>query len=135
MIEHLDRFKEAEHIYRKVIAMRMRVLGPAHSETLVAQHNLSNCLRGQERPAKAASIMREVVAGRTETFGASSDEVIRTRHELACALAHSKQYPEAADELRATMAVARIALPSGHQTRKTISRTLSKILPRANGLK
>ncbi len=44
---------EAETIYREVLALREKVLGPEHPDTLSTRHNLAGALIDQGRPAEA----------------------------------------------------------------------------------
>ena len=54
-------YSDAEQLYRSVIAVRSRVLGPEHPDTLASRHRLIYVLNEEEKHAEAESEARQVI--------------------------------------------------------------------------
>ena len=91
----LGRAREAEAIYRDVLARRIRVLGDSHPDTLASRHELAWVAASQGRWVEAETGYRDVLAARQRVHGAEHPGTLVTQHELAWAIANQGRYQEA----------------------------------------
>ena len=89
------KYGDAENLYRSVIEMRSRVLGPEHPDTLASRHRLVYALNEEEKHAEAESEAREVVELREKILGFEHPDTLLSRYNLASALYHEGKYAEA----------------------------------------
>jgi tetratricopeptide (TPR) repeat protein len=87
--------REAEAIYRDVLARRIRVLGDSHPDTLTSRHELAWVAASQGRWAEAETGYRDVLAARQRVHGPEHPGTLVTQHELAWAIANQGRYQEA----------------------------------------
>ena len=71
-----SRYELADKRYTEVIAIRERVLGPDHPDTLKSMSFLAEVLFREGKYARADSILRRVIDGSEKLFGAQSDETL-----------------------------------------------------------
>jgi hypothetical protein len=62
-LHRLSRFKEAEDMYRDIIARKLRVQGPGHPSTAQTRYAYARMLQSQERFAEAEAQLIEADAG------------------------------------------------------------------------
>jgi len=86
---HPSRTEEAEKIEREVLAVRKRVLGAEHPDTLTAAGNLAASLSDQGKYDEAEKIEREVLAVRKRVLGADHPETLTTAGDLGAPSAAS----------------------------------------------
>lgn len=89
------KYRESETLFRQVIELRTRILGPGHPETLTARHRLIYVLDQEEKHAEAETEARQVVAMRERILGFEHPDTLLSRYNLASALYHAGKYPEA----------------------------------------
>ncbi len=89
------KFVEAEKLFRSVIEVRSRVLGPEHPETLASRHRLIYALNEEEKHADAEAEARAVAALRDKILGSEHPDTLLSRCNLANALYHEGTYAEA----------------------------------------
>ena len=88
-------YGDAEKLYRSVIAIRSRVLGPEHPDTLASRHRLIYALNEEEKHAEAEAEARQVVTLREKILGFEHPDTLLSRYNLASALYHEGKYAEA----------------------------------------
>ncbi len=81
------RFSDAEPLFRNVIEIRARVLGPEDPDTLNSLHSLIHALNRQSKYAEAATEARQVIKLCEKAFGPEHPDTIASRLNLADALA------------------------------------------------
>jgi len=89
------KYADAEKLYRSVIEMRSRVLGPEHPDTLASRHRLIYVLNEEEKHAEAEAEARQVVELREKILGFEHPDTLLSRYNLASALYHEGKYAEA----------------------------------------
>jgi tetratricopeptide (TPR) repeat protein/tRNA A-37 threonylcarbamoyl transferase component Bud32 len=88
-------YGDAEQLYRNVITIRSRVLGPEHPDTLASRHRLIYVLNEEEKHAEAEAEARQVVTLRAKILGFEHPDTLLSRYNLASALYHEGKYTEA----------------------------------------
>ena len=110
---HLHRPAEAEPVFRDVLAREVRVLGPEHADTLVAQTQLGESLIDLERYPEAEKILRATAESLGKVLGPEHRYTTGTWLDYARAACHG------ADPVAGLAAAQRVAdiraktLPSG----------------------
>ncbi len=89
------KYGEAEKLFRSVIEVRSRILGPEHPETLASRHRLIYALNEEEKHAEAVAEARAVAALRDKILGSEHPDTLLSRCNLANALYHEAAYAEA----------------------------------------
>lgn len=89
------KYGEAEKLFRTVIEVRSRVLGPEHPDTLASRHRLIYALNEEEKHAEAEAEARQVVALREKILGSEHPDTLLSCYNLANALYHGGKTPEA----------------------------------------
>lgn len=87
--------REAETVYRTVLAARERLVGPEDPDTLWTCHELAWLAASEGRWAKAEQMYRDVLAVWIRTRGYEHPDTLMTRHELAWAIANQGRGQEA----------------------------------------
>jgi tetratricopeptide (TPR) repeat protein/tRNA A-37 threonylcarbamoyl transferase component Bud32 len=72
-------FSDAETLYRRVIELRTRVLGPEHPDTLASRHRLIYALNEEEEHDKAIAEARQVVTLREKILGYEHPDTLLSR--------------------------------------------------------
>ena len=89
------KYGDAEELYRSVIEIRSRVLGPEHPETLASRNRLIYALNEEEKHAEAEAEARQVVKLREKILGFEHPDTLLSRYNLASALYHEGKFAEA----------------------------------------
>ncbi len=89
------KYGDAEKLYRSVIEIRTRVLGPENPDTLASRHRLVYVLNEEEKHAEAEAEARQVVELREKILGFEHPDTLLSRYNLASALYHEGKYVEA----------------------------------------
>lgn len=92
------KYAEAEQMQRAVLAVRHRVLGAEHPDTLTTARNLASCFFEQKKYAEAASMMRGVLAVQQGLLGEDHPETLATARCLAKFVRKQEKHAEA-DEI------------------------------------
>ena len=74
---------EAEPLCRQLFAIRQRVLGEDHPDTVNALHTLASLLHNQDRDAEAEPLYRQVLAIRQRVLGERHPDTDGARAALA----------------------------------------------------
>ncbi len=106
--------REAEAIYRNVLAARDRMLGPDDPESLCTRHELAWLAACEGRWCEAETAYREVLDARHHTLGYEHADTLMTRHELAWAIANQGRGAEAEQLLIGVLAGRRRVLGEEH---------------------
>jgi tetratricopeptide (TPR) repeat protein len=86
---------EAEKLFRSLIELRARVLGPEHPDTLDRRHRLIYVLNRQTKFAEAEAEARDVLRLREKTLGPEHIDTNISRYYLAAALMNRGKDAEA----------------------------------------
>ena len=95
-----DKYAESEKEARKVIAIRERVLGPEHSDTLQARVDLANQLLLLGREPEVEKEFRAILAIRERVLGPEHGDVAWACYRLACSLHKQGKLMEALPLIR-----------------------------------
>ena len=90
---------------RAVLAIRERVFGAEHPETLSIRNSVASALSLQGKHAEAEQEYRAVLAIQERVLGAEHPETLRSRNYVAIALGGQRKYAEAEKEHRAVLAI------------------------------
>lgn len=108
--EHL----ESKTVYREVLAVEERVLGPDQPDILTIRYAIARMAAAQGRYDEAESAYREVHAVEEDTLGADHPDTLTTRHWVA-RMAHAQGRHEEAEELfRQVLALREKVLGTSH---------------------
>jgi tetratricopeptide (TPR) repeat protein len=98
------KYGEAETMYREVLAVRHRVLGSEHPDTLNSANNLAFALKYQGKYGEAETMYRETLAVQQRVLGSEHPHTLNSANNLAFALntkaSTAKQRPCSARRLR-----------------------------------
>ncbi|KAL9629480.1 MAG: hypothetical protein Q9164_006864 [Protoblastenia rupestris] len=96
-------YKEAERIYRQVLALRNETLGQEHPDTLGSMNNLASVLTSQCKNQEAEQLNRQVFILRDKILGPQHPETLGTLNNLAVVLKNQARYDEAEHIYRQTL--------------------------------
>ena len=95
----------AEHLFRVLVDWRQESLGPEHSDTLSARHNLARAVKDQGRASEAEEMIRALLSLREKVEGVERVYTLKTRHELASTIQDQGRVAEAEEMFRALLPV------------------------------
>jgi len=101
----LGRYDDAFAQLQQALAIRERVLGPEHADTLESLHDLGGVLLALDRGAEAEPLLRRSYEGRRAQFGDEAPDTIATLSSYAIALRKTGRPGEAEVLLRRLLAV------------------------------
>ncbi len=107
------RFRDAERVYRQVVAARERVLGPDHDATTATLQNLGTLLLATNRAAEARDVLSDCLE-RTRRGGAGATVTLQVADNLAEAWRDLGDLPRAAAMHRETLAACEQHLGPDH---------------------
>jgi CHAT domain-containing protein len=113
-LEAADKHVEAEPLYRKVLAIRRKVLGEDHPDTGTSYHNLAANLHDQGKLAEAVPLYRTALAIRRKTIGEEHADTALTCNHLALALDEQGKSVQAEPLYRQALAIRRKVLGEDH---------------------
>jgi hypothetical protein len=99
------KYAKAETIFRELLAVQQRVLGPEHPSTLGAANNLANALHEQGKYAEAEAMLRKTLAVQQRVMGREHPETLMAASNLANTLKAQDKYVEAETISRELLAV------------------------------
>ncbi|KAF2198551.1 hypothetical protein GQ43DRAFT_434174 [Delitschia confertaspora ATCC 74209] len=82
----LERYKTAEKMFQETLALREKILGKEHPETLTTMNSLALTLSDQEKYAEAEKMHRETLAPGEKVSGKERPETLTTMNNLALTL-------------------------------------------------
>jgi tetratricopeptide (TPR) repeat protein len=106
---------KAEVLYRKVLRIERRVLGPEHQNTLSTAGQVMAQLGNQRKFAEAENIGREVLAVGRRVMGLEHPATLSTAMNLASALDEQGKHAEAERMYREVLEIQRRVLGPEHQ--------------------
>ena len=105
---------EAENLWRAALAIRERVLGAEHPDTLSSRMNLALVLLAQGTNPEAQKELRAVLAIRERVLGAEHPDTLMSRNCLALTLQFQGKHAEVEKEHRAVLAIQERVLGAEH---------------------
>ena len=99
------KYAVAEQEHRAVLAIRERVLGAEHPDTLRIRNSLASALQIQGKYAEAEQEHRAVLAIQERVLGAEHPDTLKSRNRAALALGAQGKHAEAEKEHRALLAI------------------------------
>jgi Tetratricopeptide repeat/NB-ARC domain len=118
---------------RKVLAVRLRVLGPDDPSTLATRHSLAVEMAAQGDHAAAEAEFRDVLAAELRVLGPDDPATLTTRHEIAIAMATQGDHAAAEAEFRDVLA-ARLRVQGPDHQHTLITRTRIAVEMAAQGV-
>lgn len=109
-----QKYKAAENMHRKTLALRQRVLGEEHTDTLMSMNRLGQALYMQQRHEAAEEMHRKTLALRQHVLGEEHIDTLNSMHNLATTLYEQKQYKAAEDIYRKNLALQQRVLGKEH---------------------
>ncbi|MGE3172115.1 MAG: tetratricopeptide repeat protein [Planctomycetota bacterium] len=113
-LDALERWEEAEALFRDVLARQSAALGAMHDDVLTTTNNLAILLLDRERPDEAIPMFERLLAAQSARHPDDHPKVMVTRTMLAKAYGMQGRHEEALPLLQATLAQKRRVLPEGH---------------------
>ena len=114
ILDKQGQFAETEKVLREAIAVRERVLGAEHPDTLKSRNSLAGALFGQGKYPEAEKLYREVAAIDARVLGAEYRETLTSRNNLAETLRLEGRYADAEKENREILAIRERLLGAEH---------------------
>ena len=93
-------YSQAEEVERKIVTLRLRVLGADNLSTLAARHALAYEMAERGDHAGAEAEYRDILAVSLRVLGAHHPDTLDTRHELAYEMAERRDHAGAEAEYR-----------------------------------
>jgi tetratricopeptide (TPR) repeat protein len=114
--------RQAEELYRLLLADQEQILGSGHPDYLTTSDQLGRMILYQGRYADAERIWRQVLSGRRQNGGDDHSDTLRTRQNLARAIGAQRRYAEAEQLFRQVLASRQRILGDRHpETLDTLS--------------
>ena len=122
------RFAEAEPLFRRVLAIRERALGPEHPDTARSLNNLAEVLREQGRYADVEPLLRRALAIDEKALGPEHPGTARGLTNLASLFEQQDRYAEAEPLYRRALAIDDKTLGPEHADTATSLNNLAEVL-------
>lgn len=116
--------RQAETLYRNVLAIELKSFGPNHPELASTYTNLAVTLSNQNRNAEAEEYFREAVILKERSLGTGHLDIAVERSNLALILQKQGKYSDAADQCRQALEIRERALGPDHLV---VSRSLANL--------
>ncbi|HYV20039.1 MAG TPA: serine/threonine-protein kinase [Verrucomicrobiae bacterium] len=121
------RMQEAEPYYREALEKSRRVLGEEHPDTLIAISNMGFLLRAEGKLDEAELYYREALTKYRRVLGAEHPDTLISIDNLGSLLTAQGKHAAAEALLLSEAAVAAATLPTGHEVRVRLTRTITKL--------
>jgi hypothetical protein len=115
-------------MYREVLVVQRRTLGPEHPDTSTTVASLANTLARQGKYGEAETMLREVLAIKRRLFGPEHPETLATAGDLAITLKSQGEHTEAETLNRETLVIERRVLGAEHLATLTTATNLASTL-------
>jgi tetratricopeptide (TPR) repeat protein len=92
---HEGRHQKAEECFLRAVAIRERILGADHGETLLTQTSLAWTLQRQGKYPEAENIYRKTLGAMVKVFGPAHRETLVAQNAFAIVLTDQGRYVEA----------------------------------------
>jgi tetratricopeptide (TPR) repeat protein len=107
-------YTQARNLYSEVFAVRSRLFGPDHEETLNSRYGIARMTAGQGRYGEAEAAYRDVLASRERVLGPGHPDTLNARYGIARMAAAQGRYREAEQVYRAILADGERTMGPGH---------------------
>jgi tetratricopeptide (TPR) repeat protein len=124
---HSGDFAQGEPAARKAVAIRIRINGTLHIETLAAKGALAMVLRRCRKLEEARCVCVDVVEGRTQLLGADHFETFTAWSNLASCLYDLRKFDEARPILLKVIVFSKRFYGSSHQNTLKVMNTLALV--------
>ena len=125
---HAGKYTEAEQMFREVHGIGMRLLGPAHPDTMDSACEIAACLLRQGKYAHAEQLNRQVLAFYTRVLGPEDQTTLVSANNLASCLNGRLKHAEAEQICREVLAVRKRVLGLEHRDTLTSAGNLTSYL-------
>ena len=102
-LTHHGRYKEAEHVGRRLVEQGTEKLGLEHTDTLTYENLLAGSLFYQGKNDEAMMFLRHVLEGREKLLGPMHQESVESLNNLAIVLGSLGKHGEAEEMLRSVI--------------------------------
>jgi serine/threonine-protein kinase len=133
-LEQESAWQEAESLYVEEIAIRQKLLGPAHQETVAAVNNLAIVRYRMRDLSGAEAAMRDAVPGFEAILGPEHQSTILALNNLGAILSDEGHYVEADSALRLALERARRSQGERSPVLGMVMRNLGVLLGRRGDL-
>ncbi len=111
---NLGLYGRAQVLLTQAVAIRRRLLGASHPQTLSSMDDLGWTLNREGRYTEAEKLQRETLAARRRVLGPEHPDTLRSMTNLAGTLTLEGHYPEAENLQRETLDIQRRILGAEH---------------------
>ncbi len=133
-LQTLGRFREAEPVIRRALAMFEQTLGSNHPRIAIDLNNLAQLHQATNRLAEAEPLMRRALAIDEQAYGGEHPNVARHFGNLAMLLQATNRLAEAEPMLRRALAIDEQAYGGEHPNVARHLNNLAQLLQAANRL-
>ncbi len=119
------RMADAHALWKQVLPVLERDLGPDHPDTLRVLNNLSASSPDQ---ASSVATLRRLIQSHERLLGATSAPLSNDWNNLGAALAVMREYEEAEDALRTSLAMRRKVLGESHKETISTWRNVARVI-------
>jgi plasmid stability protein len=109
----------AETQFRDVLAIRLRVLGPDHPDTLTTRHQIAVAMSARGDHPGAEAEYRDVLTTRLRVQGPDHPHTLTTRHQISCEMSARGDHAGAEAEFRDVLAAKLRVLGPDHPSTLT----------------
>ncbi|KAM7207997.1 hypothetical protein V8F06_014959, partial [Rhypophila decipiens] len=110
----LGNYSEAEQLHRQTLALRTKVLGSEHPDTLNTMLGVANAVNQHGNYSEAEQLYRQTLALQTKVLGSEHPDTLNTMLGVANAVRDQGNYSEAEQLYRQTLALRTKVLGSEH---------------------
>jgi tetratricopeptide (TPR) repeat protein len=122
------KFKDAEAIHRRVLAIRTKVLQPKHPDTLRSMSNIGLCLQQQGKNKEAEEMHRQTLATTRIVLGRDHLATLEIMSNLADVLDKERKFEEAEAMHREVLALKEKVMGDTHLSTLTAVHGLAGVL-------
>jgi tetratricopeptide (TPR) repeat protein len=121
-------FWEAEPLWKSVLAMCERVLGPEHPDTLSTVNNLATLYTDQGKYEQAEPLFQRVLAGRERVLGPEHPSTFSTVNNLAELYRNQGKYEQAEPLYQRALAIREQVFGSDHPNTTRVRNNYAELL-------
>ena len=134
-LQNTGEYKEAEKLYRQVLAVEKNVLGLEHESTLSSMNGLALLLLLKAEYKEAETLFRQTLEIRVRVLGSEHLNTLVTMDNLASTLSAKGEYGEAETLYRQVLAVEKNILGLEHQHTLSCMNNLALLLSKKGNYK
>jgi tetratricopeptide (TPR) repeat protein len=128
LLQHTNRFEEAEHLLRGALAIDEDALGSQHPSIARDLNNLAQLVQDTNRMAEAEPLMRRALTIDEEAFGKKHPEVATALNNLARLLQATNRLAQAEPLMRRAVEIIEVSLGPDHPNSKIMRGNLAGLL-------